>query len=114
MSCAEADEAVRGKLGRAPTVEVNHSLFCEDIERHEAAQAADPPVPLYRQLQLGRRQAGAAVAGVVQGAGAGAGVNNVGPMAVEAITALEALGVRAAEDVARFPAQLTTPRRRWA
>ena len=36
------------------------------------------------------------------------GVNNVGPMAVEAITALEALGVRAAEAVARLPAQVTT------
>ena len=36
------------------------------------------------------------------------GVNNVGPMAVEAVTALEALGVRAAEAVARSPAQVTT------
>jgi predicted translation initiation factor SUI1 len=36
------------------------------------------------------------------------GVNNVGPMAVEAIRALEALGVRAHEAVARFPAQVTT------
>ena len=36
------------------------------------------------------------------------GVNNVGPMAVAAITALEALGVRAAEAVARLPAQVTT------
>ncbi len=36
------------------------------------------------------------------------GVNNVGPMAVEAVKALEALGVRAAEAVARFPAQVTT------
>ena len=36
------------------------------------------------------------------------GVNNVGPMAVSAITALEALGVRAAEAVTRFPAQVTT------
>lgn len=35
------------------------------------------------------------------------GVNNVGPMAVSAIKALEALGVRATEDVARFPAQVT-------
>jgi protein-tyrosine phosphatase len=35
------------------------------------------------------------------------GVNNVGPMAVEAITALEALGVRAAEAVTRLPAQVT-------
>ena len=36
------------------------------------------------------------------------GVNNVGPMAVEAITALEALGVRADDAVARFPVQVTT------
>ena len=36
------------------------------------------------------------------------GVNNVGPMAVAAVKALEALGVRAAEAVARFPAQVTT------
>jgi protein-tyrosine-phosphatase len=36
------------------------------------------------------------------------GVNNVGPMAVEAITALEAKGVRAAEAVARFPMPVTT------
>ena len=35
------------------------------------------------------------------------GVNNVGPMATSAIKALEALGVRAAEAVARFPAQVT-------
>lgn len=36
------------------------------------------------------------------------GVNNVGPMAVSAITALEALGVRAADAVERLPAQVTT------
>src|SRR5262245_50793176 len=36
------------------------------------------------------------------------GVNNVGPMAAEAVKALEALGARAAEDVARLPAQVTT------
>jgi predicted translation initiation factor SUI1 len=36
------------------------------------------------------------------------GVNNVGPMAVSAITALEALGVRAADAVARLPAQVTS------
>jgi len=36
------------------------------------------------------------------------GVNNVGPMAVAAVTALEALGVRAAEAVTRLPAQVTT------
>jgi predicted translation initiation factor SUI1 len=35
------------------------------------------------------------------------GVNNVGPMAVEAVRALEALGVRAAGDCARMPAQVT-------
>ena len=35
------------------------------------------------------------------------GVNNVGPMAVAAVRALEALGVRAAEDCARTPAQVT-------
>jgi len=35
------------------------------------------------------------------------GVNNVGPMAVSAITALEALGVRAPDAVARFPVQVT-------
>ena len=34
------------------------------------------------------------------------GVNNVGPMAREAITALEALGVRAADAVTRLPAQV--------
>jgi protein-tyrosine phosphatase len=34
------------------------------------------------------------------------GINNVGPMAVEAITALEALGIRADYAVARFPAQV--------
>src|SRR6202165_1552961 len=36
------------------------------------------------------------------------GVNNVGPMAVEATPALEALGVRAADAVTRLPAQVTT------
>jgi protein-tyrosine phosphatase len=36
------------------------------------------------------------------------GVNNVGPMAVSAIKALEAMGVRAAEAVSRSPAQVTT------
>src|SRR5262245_12209949 len=36
------------------------------------------------------------------------GVNNVGPMAASAIAALEGLGVRAAEAVARLPAQVTT------
>ncbi len=35
------------------------------------------------------------------------GVNNVGPMAISAIQALAALGVRVAEDVSRFPAQAT-------
>jgi translation initiation factor 1 len=35
------------------------------------------------------------------------GVNNVGPMAVSAVKALEALGVRAAVDVARLPSQVT-------
>ena len=36
------------------------------------------------------------------------GVNNIGPMAVEAVTALEALGVRTAHAVSRLPAQVTT------
>jgi translation initiation factor 1 len=36
------------------------------------------------------------------------GVNNVGPMAVEAVTALDAMGVRAADAVTRLPAQVTT------
>src|SRR5712672_2903377 len=36
------------------------------------------------------------------------GVNNVGPMAVSAVQALEAKGVRAADAVARLPAQVTT------
>jgi len=36
------------------------------------------------------------------------GVKNVGPMAVTAITALEALGVRTADAVTRLPAQVTT------
>jgi protein-tyrosine phosphatase len=35
------------------------------------------------------------------------GINNVGPMAVEAITALETMGVRAQDAVTRFPAQVT-------
>jgi protein-tyrosine phosphatase len=35
------------------------------------------------------------------------GVNNIGPMEVSAITALEALGVRDAGSVIRFPAQVT-------
>src|SRR5438045_2493655 len=35
------------------------------------------------------------------------GVNNVGPMAVEAITALETLGVRATDALTRLPAQAT-------
>jgi protein-tyrosine phosphatase len=35
------------------------------------------------------------------------GVNNVGPMAASAVRALEALSIRAAEDVARFPVQAT-------
>src|SRR5262245_60930863 len=36
------------------------------------------------------------------------GVNNVGPMAASAVQALEALGVRAGEALARMPAQVTT------
>lgn len=36
------------------------------------------------------------------------GVNNVGPMAVSAIEALEALGIRAGDAVTRFPVQVTT------
>ncbi len=36
------------------------------------------------------------------------GVNNVGPMAVTAIAALEALGVQAVEAVTRLPAQVTS------
>ncbi len=36
------------------------------------------------------------------------GVNNVGPMAASAIRALEALGVRGDDAVARFPTQVTT------
>src|SRR5262247_1265887 len=36
------------------------------------------------------------------------GVHNVGPMAVSAVTALEALGVRAADAVTRLPAQVTS------
>jgi translation initiation factor 1 len=36
------------------------------------------------------------------------GVNNVGPMAASAITVLAALGVRAADAVARLPVQVTT------
>jgi protein-tyrosine phosphatase len=36
------------------------------------------------------------------------GVNNVGPMAVEAVQALEALGVRAPEAVTRLAARVTT------
>jgi predicted translation initiation factor SUI1 len=35
------------------------------------------------------------------------GVNNIGPMAVSAIQALEAMGVRAGDDCARVPAQVT-------
>src|ERR1051325_9746470 len=35
------------------------------------------------------------------------GVNNVGPMYVAAVQALETLGVRAPEDVTRLPAQVT-------
>jgi low molecular weight protein-tyrosine phosphatase len=35
------------------------------------------------------------------------GVNNVGPMAVSAIKALETVGMHAAEDVARFPVPVT-------
>jgi protein-tyrosine-phosphatase len=36
------------------------------------------------------------------------GINNFGPMAVTAIKALEARGVRAVADFARFPVQATT------
>src|SRR5262245_34846257 len=36
------------------------------------------------------------------------GGNNVGPMAVSAVQALEALGVRAGAAIARMPAQVTT------
>src|SRR5437660_2157842 len=36
------------------------------------------------------------------------GINNVGPMAVTAITALEALGARDADAVVRLPAQVTS------
>jgi predicted translation initiation factor SUI1 len=35
------------------------------------------------------------------------GVNNIGPMAVAAIEALEIMGIRAAEQFARFPVQVT-------
>src|SRR5271157_3367482 len=35
------------------------------------------------------------------------GVNNIGPMAASAVTALEALGVIADDAVARFPMQVT-------
>ena len=35
------------------------------------------------------------------------GVNNVGPMAVEAIKALEAMGIRAGDAITRMPAQVT-------
>jgi protein-tyrosine phosphatase len=35
------------------------------------------------------------------------GVNNIGPMAVSAINALEAMGLNAADDFARSPAQVT-------
>ena len=35
------------------------------------------------------------------------GVNNVGPMAVSAVKALEALGVRAGDAITRMPAQVT-------
>src|SRR5438046_4675900 len=36
------------------------------------------------------------------------GVNNVGRMAVAAVKTLKTLGIRAAEDVARFPEQVTS------
>ena len=36
------------------------------------------------------------------------GVNNVGPMATSAIKALEAMGIRAGDDFARLPVQVTT------
>src|ERR1700741_3232543 len=36
------------------------------------------------------------------------GVNNVGPMALSAISALEALGVRGTDAVTRLPAQVTS------
>jgi predicted translation initiation factor SUI1 len=36
------------------------------------------------------------------------GINNVGPMAMEAIKALEAMGVSAGDDCSRAPAQVTT------
>jgi protein-tyrosine-phosphatase len=36
------------------------------------------------------------------------GVNNVGPMEVSAVTALEALGVRADDSVTRLPVQVTS------
>jgi len=35
------------------------------------------------------------------------GVNNVGPMEITAITALEARGIRGVADLARFPIQVT-------
>jgi hypothetical protein len=58
-------------------------------------------------VQLGGRQDGAALEGVIERAGFGAGVNNVGPMALAAISALEAPGVRAPGAFARLPAQVT-------
>src|ERR687887_191117 len=36
------------------------------------------------------------------------GINNVGPMAASAVQALEAMGVRAGDALARMPAQVTT------
>ena len=48
------------------------------------------------------------MAGVVQGLALERGVNAVGPMAMSAIKALEAMGVRGGDAISRKPAQVTT------
>jgi predicted translation initiation factor SUI1 len=65
------------------------SRFAEILFNSVAAKMGLPWQALSRGLALGR------------------GTNNVGPRAASAITALEAMGVRAAEAVTRPPAQVT-------
>ncbi len=48
------------------------------------------------------------MAGVIQGLELERGVNTVGPMAMTAIKALEAMGLRAGDALTRMPAQVTT------
>jgi low molecular weight protein-tyrosine phosphatase len=82
-----------------------------------SAQPEEHPVPLHRELlsqpvrrnpvQLRGRENGPALEGIVQGLALERGINNVGPMAVAAVKALQLIGLRVTEEFTRSPAQVT-------